>query len=265
MPPRRAHPERRAAVVTGASSGIGLATAMALAGAGHPVVLGARRVDRLEEAAAKIRADGGEAVALALDVTDDASIDAFSSQAEARLGPIEIVVSNAGEVHPATALDTAPDDFVRQLQLNLLGAHRLVHVLGAGMVARRRGDIVFVTSDVVRLPRPNMAPYVTSKHGLEGLARAMQMELEGTGVRVGIVRPGPTLTEQGSGWDPAIIDDVLATWRTWGLIRHDGYLGPEDIAAAVLAVVSTPRGAHLTLVEVEPEAPVVDPTEEGRS
>jgi NADP-dependent 3-hydroxy acid dehydrogenase YdfG len=259
MPRFEPHPERRPAVVTGASSGIGHAIAVLLAAAGHPVVLGARRLDRLEETAAKIRADGGEAVAVPLDLTDDASIDEFSAAAEERLGPIEVVISNAGEVQPARALDVGPDDFVRQVQVNLLGAHRLVHALGAGMVERRRGDIVFITSDVVRVPRPRMAPYVTAKHALEGLARAMQLELEGTGVRVGIVRPGPAATEQGSTWDPSLVDDVLADWTSFGLLRHTGYLRPRDIAAAVLAVVSTPRGTHLTLVEVEPEAPTEDP------
>lgn len=258
MPRFPPHPDRRAAVVTGASSGIGLATSLALAAAGHPVVLGARRLDRLEDTAAKIRADGGEALALSLDLTDGLSIDAFAATATEQLGPIEVVVSNAGEVLPATALSTAPTDFAAQVQLNLLGAHHLVHALAPAMVHRQRGDIVFVTSDVVRLPRPYMAAYVTSKHALEGLARAMQMELEGTGVRVGIVRPGPSSTEQGSTWDPRVIDEVLASWTDWGIMRHPGYLRPHDVAAAVLAVVSTPRGTHLTLIEVEPEAPSGD-------
>jgi NADP-dependent 3-hydroxy acid dehydrogenase YdfG len=255
MPKFPPHPDRRAAVVTGASGGIGAAVAVQLAEAGHPVVLGARRVDRLEEAAGRILAAGGEAVALALDLTDDASIDAFAAGADAALGPIEVVVSNAGEVLPATALGIDPDDFARQVQVNLLGAHRLVRALGPGMVERQRGDIVFVTSDVVRVPRTYMAAYVTSKNALEGLARAMQMELEGTGVRVGIVRPGPSTTEQGATWDPTTIDEVLADWERWGIMRHPGYLRPVDVARAVVTVVSTPRGTHLTLVEVEPEAP----------
>jgi NADP-dependent 3-hydroxy acid dehydrogenase YdfG len=258
-----AHPERRAAVVTGASSGFGQAIAELLAAHGHPVVLGARRVDRLEEMAAKIRADGGEALALPLDLADPASIDAFAADAEAQLGPIEIVVSNAGEVVLGSALEFDPDAFVAQMQVNLMGAQRLVSGLGPALVARQRGDIVFVTSDVVRLPRSQMAAYVASKHALEGLARAMQMELEGTGVRVGIVRPGPAMTEQGSTWDIATIAPVLAEWTAWGLMRHDGYLQASDVAAAVHAVVSMPRGAHLTLVEVEPEAPVRAPDGAG--
>lgn len=223
-------------------------------------MLGARRVDRLEELAAKIRANGGEAVALPLDLTDDAAIDRFASDAAEQLGPIEVVVSNAGEVAPATALGIDPSVFAEQLQVNLVGAHRLVRALGPGMVERQRGDIVFVTSDVVRVPRTYMAAYVASKHGLEGLARAMQMELEGTGVRASIVRPGPASTEQGRTWDAAIIDEVLASWNDWGIMRHPGYLRPRDVAAAVLAVISAPRGTHLTLVEVEPEAPVGEPS-----
>lgn len=258
MPRFPPHPARRAAVVTGASSGIGAAVALALAAAGHPVVLGARRIDRLEEVAEKIRADGGQALALPLDLTDDASIDAFVDAADVQLGPIEVVVSNAGEVVPATALSIEPDEFSRQIQLNLVGAHRVVRRLGPAMVDRQRGDIVFVTSDVVRVPRTHMAAYVTAKHGLEGLARALQMELEGSGVRVGIVRPGPASTEQGSAWDPKVIDDVLASWNEWGIMRHPGYLRARDVADAVVQVVSTPRGTHLTLVEVEPEAPVED-------
>lgn len=259
MPRFEPHPARRAAVVTGASSGIGLATAQALAAAGHPVVLGARRVERIEEAAAKIVADGGEAAAVALDLADDASVDAFAAAAEERLGPIEVVVSNAGEVLPATALDVDPDDFHHQMRVNLLGAHRLVNRLGPAMVERRRGDIVFVTSDVVRVPRTYMAAYVTSKHALEGLARAMQMELEGTGVRVGIVRPGPSSTEQGTGWSEPVVNEVVADWERWGVVRHNGALRPVDVARTVLAVVTTPRGTHLTLVEVEPEAPAGGP------
>jgi NAD(P)-dependent dehydrogenase (short-subunit alcohol dehydrogenase family) len=256
MPRFEPHPERRAAVVSGASSGHGLATALLLAEAGHPVVLGARRLDRLEDAAAKIVAGGGAAIAVPLDLTDDASIDAFAARADAELGPIEIVVSNAGDVLPATALGVDPDDFVRQVQVNVLGAHRLVRRLGPAMVERRRGDIVFVTSDVVRVPRTYMAAYVTSKHALEGLARAMQMELEGTGVRVSIVRPGPSTTEQGTTWSEDIIHEVIGDWERWGVIRHPGALRGQDVARAIHAVVSTPRGTHLTLVEVEPEAPV---------
>jgi NADP-dependent 3-hydroxy acid dehydrogenase YdfG len=88
----------------------------------------------------------------------------------------------------------------------------------------------------------------------------MQMELEGTGVRATIVRPGQTLTEMGSDWDDGEATSVIDSWIHWGLARHDGYLRPEGVAAAVLAVVSVPRGSHMALVEIQPEAPIADKT-----
>ena len=97
-------------------------------------------------------------------------------------------------------LDSA--EFARQVQVNLVGAHRMVAAVVPGMVARRRGDVVFVSSDVARTPRPRMGAYVAAKHGVDGMARAMQMELEGTGVRVSVVRPGPTMTGMGMSWEP---------------------------------------------------------------
>ena len=263
MPRFEPHPERRTAVVTGASSGIGAATAAALAAAGHPVVLGARRVERCEQLAASIRDAGGEAVALRLDLNDTGSIAAFAVDAEQRLGPIEVLVSNAGDVAPITTIGAAPEEFARQMQVNLLGAQALVHAVVPAMLERRRGDVAFVTSEVALQPRPQMAAYVASKAGLEGFARAMAMECEGTGVRVGIVRPGPSSTEQGSTWDAATIDEVVASWSHWGLLRHHGALRPADLADAVLAVVSAPRGTRYAVLEVQPEAPVDPPAEGG--
>jgi NADP-dependent 3-hydroxy acid dehydrogenase YdfG len=255
MPRFEPHPARRPAIVTGASSGIGQAAAIALAEAGHPVVLGARRVEVCEVTAEQIRAAGGEAAAVALDLTDAASIRAFTAAAEAQFGPIEVLVSNAGEVLPTLAHETDPDAFEAQLHVNLLGAQRLVGLVVPGMVDRRRGDVVFVTSDVVREPRPRMASYVTAKWGLEGLARAMQLELEGTGVRASIIRPGPTTTGQGSTWDPREINAVLEQWAHHGLMRHDGYLRPQQVADTIVTMVTTPRGTHLTMIEIQPEAP----------
>ena len=204
---------------------------------------------------AEIRQASGEAEALSLDLADPGSITGFAEAAEAAFGQIEVLVSNAGEVLPSLAHETDPAVFAAQVQVNLLGAQRLVADLVPGMVDRRRGDVVFVTSDVVREPRPRMASYVTAKWGLEGLARAMQLELEGTGVRASIIRPGPTSTEQGSAWDADSINAVLGDWARWGLMRHPGYLRPQDVAETVFAVLSAPRGTHLALVEIQPEAP----------
>ncbi|MFD8564648.1 SDR family oxidoreductase [Streptosporangium canum] len=256
MPAALSHPDRRPVLVTGASSGVGSAVAVGLAAAGYPVALGARRTAICEELAERIRADGGEAVALALDVTSDESVSFFVAEAEQALGEVEVVVTCAGEVTPENAYETATPDFEAQLQLNLVGTQRFVARVAPAMAARRRGDIVFVSSDVVRLPRPRMGAYVAAKNGVEGLARAMQMELEGTGVRASILRPGPTLSGVGSTWPVEVLQAVLDDWVRFGLARHDRFLQPHDVAAAVLAVISMPRGAHVTLLEVEPEAPL---------
>jgi NADP-dependent 3-hydroxy acid dehydrogenase YdfG len=124
------------------------------------------------------------------------------------------------------------------------------------MLERQRGDVVFVTSEVAQSPRTHMAAYVASKAGLEGFAAAMAMECEGTGVRVGIVRPGPSSTEQGTTWSEDTINEVVASWYAWGLLRHDGSLRPTELAQAVLAVVSAPKGTRYAVLEVQPEAPV---------
>lgn len=256
MPRFEPHPDRRPAVVTGASSGIGAATARALAAHGHPVVLAARRLDRLVALADQIIHDGGEAAAVELDLADPASIDDFCARADV-LGPPDVVVCNAGEVVPMTAVDGDPDAFATSVHVNLLGAQRIAARLGPAMVTQGHGDIVFVTSDVVVRQRTHMAAYVAAKSGLEGLARAMQMELEGSGVRVGMVRPGPSSTEQGTTWSEDMINRIMPFWSLWGHLRHSGALLPENVADAIVAMVSAPKGSHLSLIEVQPEAPVL--------
>ena len=252
-------PDRRPTVVTGASSGIGAETARTLARAGLPVVLGARRVDACESLARQIRDDGGEAAAFYLDLADPAAITRFAKEAEDAFGPVEVLVSNAARIMPGSGLETAPEDFEEVLRVNVGGAHRLVHAFGAGMVERQRGDLIFVTSDVVAHPRPRMSAYVSSKWGLEGFVTALQMELEGTGVRAVIVRPGPTLTGMGMDWDPEVTGELLAEWSRWGLARHSALLRPEGVALAIAHAVVAPRGTHLSIVEVQPEAPLGEP------
>ena len=255
------NPDVRPAVVTGASSGIGRATAVALAALGHPVVLGARRVSECEDAAAAIRSEGGEAVAIHLDLADDESVERFAAAAVDTLGSVEIVVSNAGQNMAGAVLDTDAASLDGVLSVNITGTHRLVRALLPDMVARRRGDVVFVTSDVAERPRPTMAAYVTSKWGLEGYVRSLQMELEGSGVRATILRPGPTLTGMGMDWDPEVTGKVIEEWAAWGFARHGNFMRPAGVAQAVCAVVGLPRGVHTTVIELQPEAPLAPRTE----
>lgn len=249
-------PERRPAVVTGASSGIGAATALSLAAAGYPVALGARRTEKLKEVAAQIRADGGEAVAHPLDLRDDDSVAAFAKTVAADLGDIEVVVSNAGAVAPGTIVEVDSERFTNELDLTVVGAHRLVKAFVPGMIERRRGDVVFISSDTAVRPRPFMAAYSSAKWGLEGMVASLQMELEGSGVRASVVRPGPTWSEMGSDWDPDEAAFVLNQWVRFGLARHPHFMKPVAIADAITTIISAPRGVHLNLVEVSPEAPL---------
>ncbi|WP_067799282.1 SDR family oxidoreductase [Nocardia beijingensis] len=256
MPRFAPHPERRPALVSGASSGIGAATAVALAELGHPVALGARRVEQCAELADKIRADGGEAFAHRLDVTEPDSVEEFVRAAEDALGPTEILVSSAGDIEFGQAHAMDPERFTRQVQVHLVGAQRLVHRVLPGMLRRQRGDVVLISSDCASEPRPRTGAYSAAKAGLEALAAQMRMELEGSGVRLSQVRPGPTLTGMGMDSTPEVVGPVLEDWKAWGFARHPYMLRPSDLAAAVVAVVSTPRGSHLVLVEVQPEAPI---------
>ncbi|MET7773331.1 SDR family oxidoreductase [Nocardia sp. NPDC005366] len=256
MPRFEPHPERRTVLVAGASSGIGAATAVALADLGHPVALGARRVDKCEELAAKIRADGGTAFVYPLDVSETGSVDDFVTATEKELGPVEILVSGAGDIEFGLVHEMDPARFVAQIGVHLAGAHRLAHRVLPGMIERQRGDFVLISSDCADQPRPRTAAYSAAKAGLEAMAGQLRMELEGTGVRASLVRPGPTLTGMGMTSTPEVVGPMLQDWKDWGFARHPYMLRASDLAAAVVAVVSTPRGAHLVLVEVQPEAPL---------
>src|SRR4029079_8743686 len=209
-------PARRPAVVTGASAGIGAATAGALAASVFPVALGARRTDKLDEVADRIRSAGGEACVAPLDVTDPDSVKEFAATVQGELGSIEVLVSNAGSVSPGNLVELDPERVARELDLAVVGAHPLVSAFVPGMVERRRGDVVFVSSDVAVRARPFMGAYTASKWGLEGLVSSLQMELEGTGVRASVVRPGSTWSEMGSDWDPDQGAFVLNQWVKWG-------------------------------------------------
>lgn len=266
------HPERRPVVVSGASSGIGTAVAEAFVASGHPVSLGARRLDRLDEIADKLRADGGEVFTHRLDVTDAGSVREFAAATVEALGQVEVLVSNAGRLQPGVLHELDSEDLAADLDVNVLGTHRLVRAFVPGMVERRRGDVVLLSSDVADQVRPYVAGYATSKWGLEGMARSMRYELEGTGVRLSVVRPGPTLTEMGMDWDAEATEMVLEQWVRLGLARSSYFLKARSIADAVHHVATLRRGVHIPYLEVQPEVPPapeptgpVDPTDQQES
>jgi NADP-dependent 3-hydroxy acid dehydrogenase YdfG len=248
--------EARTAIVTGASSGIGRAIACAFGAEGWKVAIGARRDDRLQEAAGEVEAAGGKPFAHYLDVTDVRSIDTFFAAAERTLGPVDILVNNAGTSMPGS-LHTIDDEALRcEVETNLLGPMLTSRRAITSLLARgAAGDLVFISSDATRHARPRMAAYSATKAGVELLARSLAMELEGTHIRSTIVRVGPTVTEFGSSWPADELDELMRYWPRYGLQRHTGYLQADDVARAVITAVTAPTGVHVDTIEVQPEAP----------
>ena len=262
MPRFDPHPARRPTLIAGASSGIGAATALELAARGFPEALGARRVDRCEELAAKIRADGGEAVALSLDVTDPDSVRQFVRRATEELGEIEVLVAGAGDTFFGRIYETDTDEFESQIRVHLIGANRLATAVLPGMVKRQRGDVIFIGSDVALRQRPHMGAYGAAKAGLLAMVTNLQMELEGTGVRASVVHPGPTQTEMGRSLPPETFAPALEDWAKWGQARHSYFLRAADLARAIAFVAETPRGGFVVSMELQPEAPLTDAPKE---
>ncbi len=248
--------DQRIAVVTGASSGLGVAMAQALGELGWKVAVGARRVDRLAETAKLVEAAGGEATYAPLDVADPASVDAFFDEIESTFGPADVVVSNAGLSIPGHAWEIDPGDLAHEVAVNLLGPMYVARRALPAMIEKRSGDVVFVTSDAAIHARPQQSTYTATKKGLEGYAKALSMELEGTGVRSTVVRPGPAVSEYAASWNPEKIVDLIAYWPHFGLQRHLGTMPSEAVARAVKLAVTTPKGVVLDTIEVQPEAPL---------
>lgn len=258
MPRFDPQPARRPTIVTGASSGIGAATATALADRGFPVALGARRTDRLAELVTSIRDAGGEAVAFPLDVTDADSVKTFVAQSVDALGEIEVLVSGAGVMNPGRVHELSTEAFAEQIGVHLIGANRMATAVLPEMVTRRRGDVIFIGSDTGMVQRPHMGAYGAAKAGLIAMVKNLQMELEGTGVRASIVHPGPTMTEMGWQLTAEQVGPMLEDWAKWGQARHNYFLRPSDIARAVTFVAEAPRGSNIVSMEVQPEAPLTD-------
>ena len=249
-------PKRRPALVAGASSGIGAAAAIDLAAHGFPVALGARRVEKCEEIVAQIKAAGGEAIAVHLDVTDPDSVKTCVERTVDELGEIEVLVAGAGDTYFGRLHEISTDSFESQVQIHLIGANRVASAVLPGMIERQRGDLIFVGSDVALRQRPHMGAYGAAKAAVMAMVTNYQMELEGTGVRASIVHPGPTKTAMGWSLPAESIGPALEDWAKWGQARHDYFLRAADLARAITFVAETPRGGFIANMELQPEAPL---------
>ncbi|MBI4541183.1 MAG: SDR family oxidoreductase [Gemmatimonadetes bacterium] len=195
----------RVAVVTGASSGIGRATAMALARQGARVALVARSEEKLREVAEEITSDardGGaraaaehpRALVVPTDVADPRAVETMAVRVGAALGPVDILVNNAGIGHWSPFVELAADRARRILEVNLFGAFHCTWAFLPEMLERGSGTIVFISSGFGALPFPWSSVYCASKHAVNGFAGALRAEVEPLGVRVILVMPGVTRT-----------------------------------------------------------------------
>ncbi len=249
----------RTAAVTGASSGIGRAVAVALGRLGWNVALGARRPEPLGATADLVGIEGGRAFAHPLDVTAPDSVDAFFAAVEREVGPVDALINNAGIAVPGLLVDTDPDELAREVETNLLGPLLCTRRVIPSMSAAGRGDIVFISSDTARQPRPGMIGYSATKAALETVARVVDMETEGRGIRTTVVRVGPTLTDFAGEWEPGSFEHLVDLWPRFGIQRHFNTMEPADVANVVVHALTAPAHARLDTVEVQPVAPRSDP------
>jgi len=182
-------------VVTGASRGIGAATARALGQAGAALTLIARDSDRLGEVVGAILADGGNVAAAACDVSDYQAVSQRLEKARTRFGPIDVLVNNAGVIEPAALIvDGDPAVWARNIEINLIGAYNMIRAVLPGMIARGGGRIINLSSGAASRPIEGWSAYCAAKAGLAMLTRAIDLEA-GPAIRVFGLGPGTTDTD----------------------------------------------------------------------
>ena len=226
----------RVALVTGASQGIGRATALALARAGARVVLAARSADKLAGAAGEIAASGGEALAVPMDIADAEQVKAGFKQGLERFGRLDILVNNAAITRDALAVRMKPEDWEAVLRTNLTGAHWCIQQALGVMTRQRSGRIINITSVVAQTGNAGQANYVAAKAGLIGLTRAIASEYASRNITVNAVAPGFITTPMTDPLPQKVKDEML-TRIPLGRMGTDA-----EVAAAIVFLASDEAG-----------------------
>jgi len=247
----------RVVAISGAGTGIGQVAATHFAAAGFRVAVGGRRVERLAETRSLIEDAGGTCVAHELDVSNGESVERFFTFVEAELGTVTAVVNNAATARYGLLDDFSAEDIELEVATKLTGSLLMAARGIRGMrPAGTGGDIVFVTSAAAIWPWVQHLPYAAANAGVEHAARILRLELEGTGIRVGVLRVGETAgTEFGNrGMALGVMPHDL--WFRRGLLRHQGLMNPANVAEAMLAMVQLPSTYQYETVSLVPTAPI---------
>jgi NADP-dependent 3-hydroxy acid dehydrogenase YdfG len=248
--------EGTVALVTGASSGIGEATAVALAADGASVAIAARRLDRLEAVSERM-GNGANVLIIETDITDEASAAAMVEDTVREFGRLDTLVNNAGVMLLGPIVGAPVEEWRRMVELNVLGllysTHAaLPHLLeAAASDPRRVADVVNVSSVAGRVARLGSGVYNTTKFGVGAFSESLRQEVTGRHVRVSIIEPGAVATELASHNRPEVLESIASTFANVERMES------EDIAESIVFTVTRPR--HVAVNEI-----LIRPTEQER-
>ena len=238
----------KVAIITGASSGIGEATARKLAAEGAKVVLAARRTDRLKELKGDIEKNGGEALVVETDVTQRDAVKNLVSQTKSTFGPADILVNNAGLMPLSYMKNIHVDEWMTMVDVNVKGVLLCLAETLPDMIDRKSGHIINISSTAGREVMMGSAVYSATKFAVRALSDGLRQELAPKhGIRVTCIEPGATETEL----TETITDDELMEDMK-SFFDNIDFLGSEDIANAIYYAISQPDGVHVNELQVRP-------------
>jgi NADP-dependent 3-hydroxy acid dehydrogenase YdfG len=237
----------KVALVTGASSGIGEATALALVSAGAAVALAARRADRLAALVRKIEDAGGTALSLPCDMTDQTDAIRAVEKTVTWLGRLDVLVNSAGVMQAGGIENADLDEYRRVFDINLFATLYTCKAAVPQMLSQGGGDIITVSSLAGRKGGPQTSAYSASKHAVNSMTDAMRQELGGRNIRVCTLMPGATTTEVGDNiTDP--------NWRAaiQAHVGKDGAVLPSEVADTIVFILSLPRRVNISEISIRP-------------
>ena len=237
---------KQVVAITGASSGIGEATALACARAGAAVALAARRSDRIEALAERIAQEGGHALALPTDVGEEAEARAFVERAHSELGRLDVLVNNAGVMLLGPIENAPTEEWRRMIHANVFGVLYCTHAALPLMRGQGSGHIVNVSSVAGRVARAGSGVYNLTKFGIGAFSESLRQETAGAGIRVTLVEPGAVATELAGHNRPEVLEAMAKRFQ--GVTP----LAAEEIACAILYAIGQPPNVSVNEVLVRP-------------